>query len=222
MEAKQMITPAGVRAHSNWPELGDAIDGLMFFLLGAGGAPEAHIVFRHGTVVRVGAADPEWGGYADGAYAFPEHRITAESADLTRRTIEKIKRDSRKVWAAQSSAPEPVRGLIRRGFAALLAPGYPYPGTPASDRAARDAGVRAPAGAMHFVSWPNHDTGARASRTYNVVFAAGPAEAAQAGGDSRRYDYMFPEVAAVITPGLERWDCRPGGFVRFRDAGLPP
>jgi hypothetical protein len=197
-------TPAGSQINSDWAQLGEAIDCMAVFLAGlplAAGPAETHVIFRCGTVARVREGDPEFGGYEASEYQFPEHDLAGRLEDGA---VADIMADNARVWAAQRGFPEPVGRAVRRAYAALVAPGYPYPGGPTADRRVAPTGISSEAeGTLAHVLWPHLDVG---GRVYNLAFMRNSlVSAAVAGGDCRRYDYLFPEVAAVFMPDRARW-----------------
>lgn len=197
---KLCTTPAGGQLNSDWPQLADAIDALAVVVhgmptTGICANKEWHIVFRCGTVVRVTDADPEFAGYAGTGYKFPDRG----GDDGLASTVANVMADNTLVWDKQKAFPEPAGGAVRRAYAKLVRQGYPYPGGPESDRTPVSTGVSlSGTGTLYMVFWPNLDP---IGRVYNLSFSAdGLERAAIQGGTLRRYDYMFPEVAAVISP----------------------
>jgi hypothetical protein len=216
-------TPAGCNENVNWASFRDAVAGLFVFL---NGIPTEHIpwhvVFRCGTVVAFNSlAEAEFAGYDAGdsaqtpAYVFPEHRV----ADA--RVVSRIMDDNRRAWEAQRELPGDVGHAIRIGYAKLVKQGYPYPGGPRADRTPIDSGValeaKQPGDSMRrlwFITWPNLSDGAGwdSLKIFNLALSEHGAEVAVVeGGDLRRYDYMFPEVGAVITPENALWTYSPSG-----------
>lgn len=198
-------TPAGGQINADWGDLGLGVEAFALFVrsgaLDVEENKDWHVIFRCGTVVRVVSGEPEWGGYSSAAprYEFPEHRVDEKD------TVVDIMADNELVWNAQCSlAPPPVGRAVRQAFAKLVGQGYPYPGGPPSDRSPIPSGVvDETVGMLWHVYWPNLD---RAGRVFNLAFSMkGAAVAAMLGGELRRYDYMFPEVAAVLTPALALW-----------------
>jgi len=198
-------TPAGGQINADWGDLGLGVEAFALFVrsgaLDVEENKDWHVIFRCGTVVRVVSGEPEWGGYSSAAprYEFPEHRVDEKD------TVVDIMADNELVWNAQCSlAPPPVGRAVRQAFAKLVGQGYPYPGGPPSDRSPIPSGVvDETVGMLWHVYWPNLD---RAGRVFNLAFSKkGAAVAAMLGGELRRYDYMFPEVAAVLTPALALW-----------------
>lgn len=206
--AEMATTPAGGQINADWGQLSQGIMCLTVFLCGtlettnSAAFEEWHVVFRCGTVVRVADNDPEFPGYTPKSYRFPEN--TLEDASAT----EEVMADNKRVWEAQRSLPEPAGKPVRQAYAKMLSQGYPYPGGPTSDRSTRPTGVQTEAdGLLWTVFWPGLD---RTGKVYNLAFSQqGPGTAVVAGGDLRRYDYMFPEVAAVISKDLKVWTYGP-------------
>jgi len=181
-------TPAGSQINCDWELLNVAIDALVSFLK-AVGAEEPYVVFRCGTVVRVGDGDVEFKGYKNSDYRFPE--TDEKHAD----TVKQIMRDNARVWAVQKSlADASVSLAVRKAFATLVRQGYPWPG-PGAERWGQQTRPGSP---LLLVHWPELDS---RGRVFNLGY--GPDSEAQilAAGDLRRQDYMFPEVAAVVLPG---------------------
>jgi hypothetical protein len=201
------LTPAGGQINVSWGESTDAIRCLATFLSNAVDVDvndEWHVVFRCGTVVRVSPTDKEFGGFDDGEYEWPEHR--SEHTD----TVSDVMDDNKLVWSNQRKIPGPAGKAIRQGFAKMIKLGYPYPGGDISDRYGIPTGVEIkPCGMLHIMFWPNLD---KTNRVYNVAFSTkGLHVAVDIGGELRRYDYMFPEVAAVFSPRIVAWSYGPDG-----------
>jgi hypothetical protein len=207
-------TPAGGKEHYNWALLQDAIAGLYVFLKGIPASAEFwHVIFRCGTVVRLRAlSGDEFVGYdhPESSYIFP---TTEEEND---EVIDRILEDNRRIWETQSKIPGDVGKAIRIGYAPLIARGYPYPGGAAADRSVVDTGIevkdKPTARRLWFVLWPGLDGGGEEPMMFNLALTEkGGASAAASGGDLRRYDFMFPEVGAVITPDHVLWMYSPAG-----------
>jgi len=199
-------TPAGGQVNADWGQLKEAIDCYAVLLAGAltPGNTASHVVFRCGTIVRVAGDDPEFGGYAGAKYKFPDHRLEDAS------TVAEIMADNARVWEAQRVIPGAAGRAIRQAFERLISQGYPYPGGPPADRSPVQTGISSDAlGEFWLVYWPNLDEG---GHVHNMAFSKkGPLAAACVGGELRRYDYMFPEVAAVFTPDMMAWTYGPDG-----------
>jgi hypothetical protein len=224
-------TPAGGQVNADWGQLREGIACLAVFLAAAAPPEKAsaspssearprewHVVFRCGTVARVAEADAEFMGYEQSGYRFPDHRLEGfedlKGEESMASTVEAILADNAKVWEAQKAFPGEVGRAARRAYTRLVAQGYPYPGASAA-RSPVFTGLSsaaADAGPLWMVLWPGLDT---KGRMYNLAFASKGERACHLGGELRRYDYMFPEVAAVITPELAVWTYGTGG--RFSD-----
>lgn len=208
-------TPAGGNEYATWGSFRDAVAGLFVFLEGVP-PTHWHVVFRCGTVVRVdGPGRSGFVGYDDPAssYVFPEHG----AGDV--QVVSKILDDNCRVWKTQSAIPGDVGRVIRAGYDALVRYGYPYPGGPPADRSPVDTGVRLGDNLrLWFINWPNLGDGSFI--IYNLCLTDKDAGAAAVyGGALRRYDYMFPEVGAVITPERVLWMYSPTGA--FEPTALP-
>ena len=221
------LPPQG-EVKADWLDLDVGVEAFTVFIrsgtLDASSNTEWHVIFRYGTIARVVDADPEWSGYGSVGplgYKFPTHtplalgwaqslaRASALSGSLAQvedqSTVANIMADNELVWAAQSRAlPPAVGAAVRRAYAKLIGHGYPYPGDSLSDRDPVPSGiVDETLGAHWHVYWPNLD---ETGRVFNMVFSkTGGGTASVLSGDLRRYDYMFPEVTAVLTPALALW-----------------
>ena len=217
------LPPQG-EVKADWLDLDVGVEAFMVFIrsgiLDASSNTEWHVIFRYGTIARVVDADPEWSGYGSEGplgYKFPTHkplalgwaqslaRASAIAQVEDQSTVADIMADNELVWGAQSRAqPSAVGAAVRRAYAKLIGQGYPYPGDRLSDREPVPSGiVDETLGAHWHVYWPNLD---ETGRVFNMVFSkTGEGAASVLSGDLRRYDYMFPEVTAVLTPALALW-----------------
>jgi hypothetical protein len=219
------LTPAGGQINSDWADLCDALVGLTLFLDDVAAAAETsglkmtdwHVVFRCGTMVRIFATDPEFPGYDASNYRFPGSECDADQKE----TVKAIMADNVKVWENQKVIPGVGIGkAVRQAYAKMLGQGYPYPGGPAADRSAVPTGIeiinadtsnKKDTDPLWFVLWPNLDA---LGHVYNLAFAPVAMTACALGGTLRRYDYMFPEVAAVFTPERVMWAYGPDKVFR--------
>lgn len=199
-QAKQTcnLTPAGAKIRTEWVDRDAAIRGLEEFL---GQIPplknkKCHVVFRGGTVVRVDDSDPEFSGFEPHTYRFPEHRAP------NKEFIAECMHDNELVWCRQKNLPGDVGKVVRQGFARALAPGYPLPGCDISDRTCVPTLVKRGDERLWLVFWPALD---RTLLVFNLVFAKAHANGVALAGELRRFDFMFPEVAAVFMSERERW-----------------
>ena len=200
-------TPAGGQINADWEDLPLGIVGLREIFLAAersSGPAQVEcsfVMFRCGTVAQVRPSDLEFSGRPE--RGFPEHRPEDAS------TVSEILVDNARVWEAQRAFPEPAGKVVRQAYGALAAQGYPYPGGPDSNRTAAATGFETEReGELVLVFWPNLDP---AQRVCNLAFARPGTDvgsAVAAAGTLRRYDYMFPEVAAVVMPDGTLWAYR--------------
>jgi len=203
---KKITTPAGGQINCDWGQLTEGKQCLSIFLAKLFEAGlnnnEWHIMFRCGTIARVGANDPEWPGFNSGVYAFPGERDETKTNDDE--TVNSIMEDNQRVWKVQSQYEGDVGKAIRQGFHRLLAPGYPYPGNVHSDRSVQETGMKnEETGMLSMVYWPSLD---KNEKVYNYAFSKhGINRACAEAGINRRQDYMFPEVAMVVSPTLDIW-----------------
>lgn len=201
------LTPAGAQLNTNWPDLDDAVAAFVL-ALGAG-APTltSHVVFRCGTVAAVRENDPEFRGYVR------EHDCVFPLGVASPEIIDAIRADNRRVWEKQSAIPGAAGAAIRRGYALLMAAGYPFPREEGEWRGRR-TGVHMPATDKELWSITRDATDPRVTNLLLTNRSTGLG----AVGDLRRNDYLFPEVAAVITSDSRLWKYLPDGS--FGDSGL--
>jgi hypothetical protein len=213
------LPPQG-EVKADWLDLDVGVEAFTVFIrsgiLDASSNTEWHVIFRYGTIARVVDADPEWAGYGSAGslgYKFPTHTPLARASALEgplaqvedQSTVADIMADNELVWGTQSRAqPSAVGAAVRRAYAKLIGQGYPYPGDRLSDREPVPSGlVDETLGAHWHVYWPNLD---ETGQVFNMVFSkTGEGAASVLSGDLRRYDYMFPEVTAVLTPAFALW-----------------
>jgi hypothetical protein len=202
-----ITTPAGSQINSDWEHLKLGIDCFFAFLANLGEDKwdqrrDYHVMFRCGTVARFNAFAEEFVGYTDENHEFPApvEKISDRLA------VDNIKSDNRRVWKTQKKIPGEVGLAIRRAYHEMIMQGYPYPGENATRKIfPTGLGVKAPTPlSMAMVTWPGLD---RLNRVFNLAFyspgdpqLAAMQKAATEGGNLRRYDFMFPEVAAVYMP----------------------
>jgi hypothetical protein len=153
-----------------------------------------HVMFKCGTVCRLRSLTDvaEFEGYDD-SYSFPEHRIQdgGPGAELFRGANQRL-------WEAQRDTPGDPGLALRGAYHQLIRDGYPHPGTDQSDRFAVELEEPDAPNVASLVVWPNSDLD-----VMNIVVTTDSNSAVVVGGDYRRYDYMEPEVIAIISPALE-------------------
>ena len=204
--ASPHTTPAGSQINSDWADLQRGIRCFVDYIKANFGvsSKDWYVMFRCGTIARVALTDHEFKGYLGSEYVFPEH------PENHKETVASIMADNQHVWEVQRAIPGPVGAAIRRGYGLMIAQGYPYPGTQQAGRTPIEVGRGTQPGEVFWVVyWPNQID---EQLVYNLAFATsteGPTAAAARAGDLRRYDFMFPEVAAVVTPDLKVWTYGP-------------
>jgi hypothetical protein len=148
-------------------------------------------------VVRVRLDDPEFAGFTG-----HEHDAVFPPGIAPTEVLEAIRSDHRHVWEAQRAIPGAAGRAIRQAYAKLIAEGYPFPGATA-ERHGTPVGIRdeATGRGLWVVKWPRFS---RRHHVTNLLFTS-HSLGADAAGDLRRNDFLFPEVAAVITGELRLW-----------------
>jgi hypothetical protein len=197
------LTPAGSQINSEWPMLKNARRFLKLLLddvIGQAGAPlpDWHAVFRCGTVVRVTGADSEFKGYESKSYKFPSNNFENNYA-----AVDLIMNDNAKVWDAQRVLPNPAGAVIRRAYAKMLSQGCVYAGDSLYSYKLTSSGMTATNGeTLYFMHWPRFDS--TGGKVFNLAFLKTTKEGH--GVSLRQYDYMFPEVAFLISPAAVVWE----------------
>ncbi len=208
---KPATTPAGSQINSNWIDLErGAREFGSFCALVYSQDDTTFAIFRCGTVVAVRPEDrKEFTGYSADTYQFPF------SPEADAKIVKRIMVDNRAVWDAQRrTGPAEISRAMRIAYGKMISDGYVYPGTARSGRSAIQLWDSPKGDFLWQVYWPELQ-----KDVYNIVYGADRDSALRAAGDLRRYDYMFPEVAAVITRGGAVWTYDAKGVF---SAGTPP
>lgn len=197
-EGKRTTTPAGGESFFEWRDLGKAKAELFTAPPANSNLPRWAVMFRGGTVFRVAEADPAFKDFRAN-HDLPDHRFDGEM------TAEQVHANNQKVWRAQQAFPGKVGRAVRQAYHRLITAGYPYPGTVRADRCIENI-----KDGSWLVQWPSLDgeAAAWAILAFNlvVIAAGGKTGASTMGAELRRYDYLFPEVASVVTPQGELWE----------------
>lgn len=216
----RLMTPAGGQRNSDWEHLDGAVRAFALWRARAmpPGAREAAVVFRCGTVARVAEGDAEFAGYVGSLYSFPDLGPSPERAAAE--AVPYVVADNARVWEAQKNLGGGPLGAevavaVRRAYALALSRGAPYPDAADSECRPINTGIRA-VGDLELwtVFWPARFPGGRVLSLSLVPPRSGARdaarEAAAAANEHVMLDYMFPEVAAVVTPDGALWAYRSG------------
>jgi hypothetical protein len=175
-----------------WVDFHRAVNSFVNFLNLADAFNSYHVIFSMGTIVRIDRdeSNTEFIGYT-GEYVedYPIYRISID--------LDEIIADNIAVWESQKDVPVYGR-FIRSGYHSLISNGYVTATTdkvpvPCQDPSAHDD-------ILWNVLWPE-----LSPNVTNLVISSSddPVSAAVIGAELRRYDYMFPNVRALITPDLD-------------------
>jgi hypothetical protein len=203
-------TPTGADIMIDLPEFPEMLKRFGKFLTVAvkkgGPFKDAQVIFWCGTVVRVALDDAEFEGYTAENYELPKHRIAKASRG-------KILENNKIAWESQKVIPGEPGKAIRQAYAKMLREGYIYPGGQPADRMAFpcEKTTEGDDKVLWQVYWTFFG-----DRVFNLALVDMPNQdgantqsamgsAATQGGGLRRYDYIAPEVAAVVFPDLTYW-----------------
>ena len=153
---------------------------------------EWHAIFKGGTVAKIDPVQnvPEFQGYTDSyREGYPVHRVSSDAlGDLLQANVD--------VWNRQKDKLDGDKGkALRIAYSMLISDGYPYPGGEGSDRIPipiTDPSMNPEPICM--VIWSHRDPYLHNIVKGNVNVAVG------LSADLRRYDFMMPEVYAIINP----------------------
>jgi hypothetical protein len=151
------------------------------------------VMFSQGTIIVVSDDDGEFDSF--NGYGAAYTRVL-EDAINSKFVVEEIVQNNQKVFEEQRAyyANTPFATIAERAYSTLINAGYPIPGGELSDRII--APIKLPSGeSCKWIRWHNLDV----DGVYSTTATNDEMIAVASAGDSRRRDFIWPEIAAIIT-----------------------